>query len=168
MIFSVPKVWKTFGLLPGSGVSMKLTGEQECLSFMTKFGFLFERGAMLVVRVTQGYPSLRFGADKGNCGRRHCSGALNSYFHKVAHHIWYAHPHFLRTSTVSHLAGRDHSCTTLLFPTCLMEPQSTLIHTELRSAWRELVFYSFSLVWIRSWHGSSLRLGPCSCSYVNA
>lgn len=56
MIFSVPKVSKTFGLLPGRGVSMKLTGDQVCLSFMTKFGFLFERGAMLLVTVTQVYP----------------------------------------------------------------------------------------------------------------
>lgn len=56
MIFSVPKVSKTFGLLSGRGVSMKLTGEQVCLSFMTKFGLLFERGAMLLVRVTEVYP----------------------------------------------------------------------------------------------------------------
>lgn len=71
-------LWKTFELLPGRGVSMNLTREQVRLSVMNKVGFLFERGNMLV--------------DQGNY-RRHCSDALNSYFHKVAPHTWYAHHH---------------------------------------------------------------------------
>lgn len=131
-------------------------------------GFFLREEACFLLGWLRSTPNLRFRADKGNCGRRRCSGALNSFFHEVAHHTWYALPHFLRTSTGIHLAGRDHSCSTFLFPTCLVEPWSTLIHTELRSVWREVVFYSFSLVWIRSWDGSNLLLGPCSCSYVNA
>lgn len=130
-------------------------------------GFFLREEPCLLLGWHRSTPNLRFRANKGSCGKRHCSGALNSYLHKVAHHTWCAHPHFLRTSTGSHLAGRDHSCTTLLFPTCLVEPWSTLIHMELWSAWREVVFYSFSLVWIRSWHDSSLCFRPCSCSYVN-